>query len=170
VSSTSARSSATRASASAAFAASSSCRRRAAAARATRAAGRHGAPLLVADEGVEHVELVRRPREPPLLELPDIATSRSASAATSSRATLRPQAYARVRPSAKIRRASTSPSSSSGAAPRALELVQQPSGRSSSASTYASLAVRADRAASPFAPSSSPIAWRGSSCRRRSRR
>ena len=70
VSSTSARSSASRASASAAFAVSSSWRRRAAcrsrhAARAASAAGE----LLLAAEAVEHLELVRRPREPALLEL-----------------------------------------------------------------------------------------------------
>ena len=70
VSSTSARSSASRASANAAFAVSSSCRRRAArssrqAVRARRAA----AELLLAAEPVEHLELVRRLREAPLLEL-----------------------------------------------------------------------------------------------------
>ena len=40
---------------------------------------------------------------------PDIAIRRSAAAARSSRATARPQAYARVRPSPKTRRASTRP-------------------------------------------------------------
>src|SRR6266487_6037602 len=45
---------------------------------------------------------------------PDIAIRRSPADDTSSRATPLPQAYARVRPSAKTRRASTSPSSSSG--------------------------------------------------------
>ena len=40
---------------------------------------------------------------------PDIAISRSPAAARSSRAALRPHAYARVRPSANTRRASTSP-------------------------------------------------------------
>ena len=71
VSSTSARSSSSRAAATAAFSVSSSRRRRAAsssrqAARAARAA----LQLLVAAEPVEHLELVRRPCEPPLLELP----------------------------------------------------------------------------------------------------
>ena len=45
---------------------------------------------------------------------PDIAISRSVAAARSSRAIARPHAYARVRPSAKTRRARTSPGSSSG--------------------------------------------------------
>ena len=70
VSSTSARSSASRASAAAASRVSSSCRRRAAP--SSRQASRGlGAPaqLLVAAEGVEDGELVRGPREPPLLEL-----------------------------------------------------------------------------------------------------
>ena len=71
MSSTSACSSARRASAEAAFAVSSSWRRRAASELAPRGA-RVGAAaeLVLAAEPVEHLELVRRPREAALLELP----------------------------------------------------------------------------------------------------
>ena len=71
MSSTSARSSARRASASAAPAVSSSWRRRAAS-RSRHAVACVGpaAELLLAAEAVEHLELVGRPREAPLLELP----------------------------------------------------------------------------------------------------
>ena len=88
------------------------------------------------------------------------AAGRSA-ATRSSRATLRPHAYARERPSAVTRRATTRPGSSSGRSSRSgssPSSSKNPSGTSSSASTYASEPAAPTEAASPFAPRRSPIA------------
>ena len=93
---------------------------------------------------------------------PDIAISRSAAAATSSRATARPQAYARVRPSPKTRRAITSPASPSGrssASAATLVLVEEALRHVELRLDVGLRSVGADgRTASARAPSSSPIA------------
>ena len=105
---------------------------------------------------------------------PDIASSRSPSAATSSRAALRPHAYARVRPSDPIRRASTTPSSSSGPqvarAPRTPPpRAARPAGRTRPRRTRRRpRRRRTRRRPSRRAGARSPA--RGSSCPRRSRR
>ena len=82
-----------------------------------------------------------RAGETALLELAGHRDSRSTSAATSSFGAVRPQAYARLRPSANTRRAATSSGSSSGRSSASEPnpcSSRSPSGRSSSASTYAS--------------------------------
>ena len=93
---------------------------------------------------------------------PESASSRSVAATRSSRATLRPHAYARERPSCETRRATTSPGSSSGR--RSRERLERrprrrtrPERRARPRRTPRSPAAPT-AAASPFAPSRSPIA------------
>ena len=66
-----------------------------------------------------------------------------------------PHAYARVRPSVKTRRETTSASSSSG---RSSPSASSSAGRSSSASTYASSPAAPTKPSPPFAPRSRPSA------------
>ena len=114
--------------------------------------------LLLADEGVEHVELVARPRETALLEL---AGHRDQPLGDGGDVLARDAATPRVRARAAVAedpRASTRPvlvlGPELGERLEAL-LVEQPSGASSSASTYAS-AASARRAASPLRTEQQP--------------
>ena len=85
---------------------------------------------------------------------PDIATTRSTAAATSSRAAARPHAYARVRPSPKTRRETSERVLVLG--PQLARSSSSSSGRSSSASTYASSPAGPTNESSPFVAEQQP--------------